>query len=58
MKFTVSQPPSRKQYLRNMEEKILDDEFLGDTKALLRPDEKYDPNVAWETVRKVLVENI
>ena len=58
MKFSVSQPPSRKQYLRNMEDKILDDEFLGDTKALLRPDEKYDPNAAWEMVRKVLIENI
>jgi predicted nucleotidyltransferase component of viral defense system len=58
MKFSVSQPPSRKQYLRNMEEKILDDEFLGDTKALLRPDEKYHPNVAWEMLRKVLIENI
>jgi predicted nucleotidyltransferase component of viral defense system len=58
MKFSVAQPPTRKQFLRNMEEKIIDDEFLGDTKSLLRPDEKYDPNKAWELVKTELVENI
>lgn len=58
MKFSVANPPTRKQFLRNMEEKIVDDEFLGDTKSLLRPDEKYDPNEAWELVRTELVEKI
>jgi len=41
-----------------MEDKMLDDEFLGDIKSLLRPDEKYDPNKAWELVKKELVEKI
>lgn len=58
MKFVVAQPPTPKQFLRNMEEKMLDDEFLGDIKSLLRPDEKYDPNEAWELVKKELVEKI
>lgn len=58
MDFSVSQPPSRKQFLRNMEEKMMDDEFLGDIKALLRPDEKYDQNMAWEIIRTELVEKI
>ena len=58
MKFSVAQPPTRKQFLRNMEEKIIDDEFLGDTKALLRPDENYDANVAWELIKTELVERI
>ncbi len=58
MKFSVAQPPTRKQFLRNMEEKIIDDEFLGDTKALLRPDENYDANAAWELIKTELVERI
>jgi len=58
MKFAVPRPPTRKQFLRNMEEKIRDDEFLGDTKSLLRPEKRYDPNLAWEMVRKELVERI
>jgi predicted nucleotidyltransferase component of viral defense system len=58
MNFSVSQPPSKKQFLRNMEEKMMDDEFLGDIKALLRPDEKYDQKEAWEIIRTELVEKI
>jgi predicted nucleotidyltransferase component of viral defense system len=39
--FVVDVPPSRKEYLQNMDIKIIDDEFLGDTQMLLRPDEVY-----------------
>jgi len=41
-----------------MEDKMLDDDFLGDIKSLLRPGEIYDPNKAWELVKTVLVEKI
>jgi predicted nucleotidyltransferase component of viral defense system len=58
IKFVVIRPPTMKQFLRNMEEKMNDDEFLGDTKALLRPDEKYDPQEAWEKIKTELVERI
>lgn len=58
MKFVVAQPPTQKQFLRNMEDKMADDDFLGDIKSLLRPDEKYDPNKAWELVKTELVERI
>lgn len=58
MKFVVAQPPSQKQFLRNMEDKMVDDEFLGDTKSLLRPDEQYDANKAWKLVKSELVERI
>lgn len=34
--FSVSQPPTRKQFILNMEEKLQDPEFLGDTALLLR----------------------
>lgn len=58
MKFVVAQPPTQKQFLRNMEEKMTDNDFLGDIKSLLRPDEKYNPDKAWELVKTELVERI
>src|SRR4030042_2888439 len=33
MNFVVANPPTRKQFIKNMDEKMLDDEFLGDTRA-------------------------
>ncbi len=41
-----------------MEQKILDDEFLGDTNMLLRPDERYDAQEAYELIRKELIEKL
>ena len=52
--FVVSQPPTQKEYLLNMEQKIEDDEFLGDISMLLRPDENYNPQVAWGLVKTKL----
>lgn len=48
--------PTKKQYIMNLEAKRNDAEFLGDTVALLRPEEKYDQNEAFELVLKHLVE--
>ncbi|MBK6591176.1 MAG: nucleotidyl transferase AbiEii/AbiGii toxin family protein [Acidobacteria bacterium] len=45
--FSVDNPPTRKQFLRNLETKMQDNEFLGDTRALLRPTEQYDANEAF-----------
>lgn len=58
MKFSVEQPPTQKQFLLNMEAKMQDMEFLGDTTALLRPDVPYNPQKAYELVRTQLIENI
>ena len=58
MGFVVGNPPSRKEYLLNMEQKIKDTEFLGDIEMLLRPDEKYNPVEAWELVRSQLIEKL
>jgi predicted nucleotidyltransferase component of viral defense system len=54
MNFSVEQPPSEKEYLQNMELKIQDEEFLGDTRMLLRPDEFYDPVEAWRMVKDII----
>jgi predicted nucleotidyltransferase component of viral defense system len=56
MAFVTDNPPSQTEYLQNMELKITDDEFLGDTKTLLLPNEKYYPQEAWKVVRERLIE--
>ena len=53
--FVVDNPPTQKEYLLNMEQKIEDEEFLGDTEMLLHPDEKYNPAEAWELVKSQLI---
>jgi predicted nucleotidyltransferase component of viral defense system len=58
MKFVVDHPPSQKLYLQNMEEKMQDDEFLGDIAALIRPDEVYNNAEAYDLVKKKLIEKI
>ena len=58
MNFSVEHPPSRKEFLRNMEAKMKDREFLGDTTALLRPTEDYDMQAAYELIRAELIERI
>jgi predicted nucleotidyltransferase component of viral defense system len=37
MEYSVDKPPSRKQFLVNMEEKLLDKEFKEDIHPILRP---------------------
>lgn len=58
MEFVVDNPPSQKEFLQNMEIKMQDDEFLGDTELLLRPDEKFNPQEAYELVKSELIEKI
>jgi len=58
MKFSVEKPPTRKEYILNMEAKMQDREFLGDTTALLRLDVPYNPQEAHELVKTTLVERI
>jgi len=56
--FVADKPPTQKEYLQNMELKMKDEEFLGDTNLLLRIDDKYNPVGAWELVRKRLIEKL
>jgi predicted nucleotidyltransferase component of viral defense system len=58
MKFVVDNPPTQKQYLQNMELKMKDREFLDDTVSLLRVDEKYDFNKAFELIKTEILEKI
>lgn len=57
MSFSLEKAtPTKKQFILNLEAKKNDVEFLGDTVALLRPEEKYNQDEAFELVLKNLVE--
>ncbi len=56
--FVVKKPPTQKQFILNMDEKMEDMEFLGDIHAILRPGVDYDNKVAYDVVRKELIEKI
>jgi predicted nucleotidyltransferase component of viral defense system len=57
MSFSLEKAiPTKKQFIMNLEAKRNDMEFLGDTVALLRPEEKYNQDEAFELVLKNLVE--
>jgi predicted nucleotidyltransferase component of viral defense system len=58
MAFSVDKPPTQKQFLRNMEEKLEDPDFSGDIYALLRPGIEHDQVKAYELVRTELIEKI
>jgi len=58
MSFVVDKLPTQKLFLKNLEEKMEDDNFLGDTKALISPTEYYDPMEAFELVKTKIIEKI
>jgi predicted nucleotidyltransferase component of viral defense system len=59
MNFVVgSNAPTQKEFLLNMEEKMLDTEFMGDTQLLIRNGEAYDSQIAYELVKNRLLEKI
>lgn len=58
MAYSVDKPPSQKEYIANMEEKMLDKEFTQDIFTLLRPAIDYDNKKAFELVKTKLVEKI
>ena len=58
MEFSVEKPPTQKQFLLNMEEKILDKEFTDDIYAILRNDVEYDSLSAYDLIKKALIEKI
>jgi predicted nucleotidyltransferase component of viral defense system len=58
IKNVVNIPPTKKQFLANMNEKMTDKDFREDIYLLLRKDIEYDIHAAWEIVRKELVEKL
>lgn len=58
MEYSVDKPPTQKQYLMNMEEKMLDKEFLDDIYIILRQGIEYDNEEAWRIVKSNLIEKL
>lgn len=58
MIFTVENPPTYKQFVNNMEAKLNDTEFLGDTEGLLRPEKTFDPDSAYQLVKEELIDRL
>lgn len=55
LRFVASHAPTYKEFVLNMDEKMQNPEFLGDTAGLLRPGLTFDPQLAWEKVREEIV---
>jgi predicted nucleotidyltransferase component of viral defense system len=49
---------TRKQFKKNMELKIKDPLFLGDTEGLLRPGYLYKPDNAWKYIESEIIEKL
>lgn len=58
MAFSTDHPPGKREFILNLEAKITDPEFVGDTKGLLRSDENYDPLTAYAIVKSELIDKI
>jgi len=56
--FSNGESPSKIAYLANMEEKMQEEIFLSDTQALLRPSLTFNPQEAYEIVKKELIGKI
>lgn len=58
MEFSVETPPTQKQFLSNMEEKMIDREFLQDIHSILKPEVEYNINAAWQEIKTEIIEKI
>lgn len=59
MEFVVDKAPTYKQFVQNMEEKMQDDEFLGDMELLLREDAgRFNPIEAYKQIRATFIEQL
>lgn len=58
MAFTVENLPTYKQFVNNMEAKMTDEEFLGDTMGLLRPEMSFEPLASYRLVKETLIDRL
>lgn len=56
MNFVVDHIPSYKEFLNNINNKLSDNEFIGDTAQLLRSGENFSPHEAFNIVRQRLLD--
>ncbi len=58
MDFVVDHIPTYKEFIINMDDKMQDDEFLGDTAGLLQVGDDFHPEIAYELVRTRLIDRL
>jgi hypothetical protein len=59
MEFVVEKAPTYKQFVANMEAKLVDPEFIGDTEILLRSDaDKFDATLAYDLVKNTFIDRM
>jgi predicted nucleotidyltransferase component of viral defense system len=58
MNFVVSQLPTHKQFILNMENKMTDSDFLEDIGSLIRSDEIYDIQEAYRIVKEKIIDRL
>ena len=58
MVFNNMKSPTRKQFVNSLKEKLLDKLFIGDTAALLKPGEDYNPEEAFDLIVSNLLEKL
>jgi predicted nucleotidyltransferase component of viral defense system len=56
--FSTDNPPTQKQFLANMEEKMLLKEFTDDIYSIVKKGVTYDNQSAYELIRKELIERL
>ena len=58
MQFVVDKLPTQREFIQNMEEKMAVREFTNDIHVILRPNVVYDNTVAYELIKKQLLEKL
>ena len=58
MQHTVDVMPTKELYIKNIEGKMKDPEFLGDTMALIKPDEEWVATEAYKLIKTEIIERL
>ena len=58
MVFVVDKVPSYKQFVNNMQEKMVDPEFTGDMQSLLRPGILFNPHEAYQLINEIFIDKM
>lgn len=58
MNFSVSQLPTYKQFILNMESKMTDPDFSEDMNGLIHPDETYNIEEAYQIVKEKIIDRL
>jgi len=58
MRNSEGEIPTQELYTKNIEEKMNDPEFIGDTTALLRPEEDWDAHIAYQLIKTKILEKL